>query len=296
MRQPFIIFLLLAAFAANWEHATSADANGDIQRKETIAVLGTGDMGDSFGPRLAALGYRIIYGSRSPNSNKVRDLVERTGHAASATTAEAATQQADIILLALPWPAIEKVVQGLGDLDGKILIDISWPPTRYADDGFEEIAIDTSAAELIQSWQPGAYVVKAFLTIGSNVIDDPTFAGGPVSIPIASNYRRAKEKVGQLAAQLGLDPVDVGPLRFARNIEAMTELMLVPYAQGRDEGWNFYFRRTNYFVCNAYEGDGSNNTPPRTIDAGNLAEMPTTQPPLPPCPDQRTSNYASIDD
>lgn len=253
--------------------------------KETVAVLGTGDMGDSFGPRLAKLGYRVIYGSRSPSSNRVRKLVELTGNSAFATTQRDAAQQADIVLLALPWPAMETVVQNLGDLDGKILIDLSWPPVRIAEDGFEQITIDTSAAELIQGWNPDAHVVKAFLTIGSNVIDDPSYAGGAVSIPIASDHRRAKEKVGQMAAELGLDPVDAGPLRFARNIEAMTELMLVPYAQGRDAGWNFYFRRTNYYVCNAYEGDGSDVESAPTVDSGNLAQMPVTQPPLRPCPE-----------
>ena len=34
------------------------------QEKATVAVIGTGDMGDSIGPRLAALGYRVVYGTR----------------------------------------------------------------------------------------------------------------------------------------------------------------------------------------------------------------------------------------
>ena len=58
---------------------------------ETVAVIGTGDMGDTLGPRFAALGYRVIYGSRDPQSEKVQGLVARTGNAASAAAqAEAA--------------------------------------------------------------------------------------------------------------------------------------------------------------------------------------------------------------
>ena len=34
--------------------------------RETVAIIGTGDLGDSFGPRLAKLGYRVVYGSRNP--------------------------------------------------------------------------------------------------------------------------------------------------------------------------------------------------------------------------------------
>jgi hypothetical protein len=129
-------------------------------------------------------------------------------------------------------------------------------------------------------------VVKAFLTLGSNVIDDPSTASGPVTVPIASDHRIAKEKTAKMAAELGLDPVDAGPLRFARNIEAMAELMLVPYSQGRDEAWDFYFRRTNYFVCNTYEGDGAEDGSLPVLAADNLADMPNTQEPLPPCPEQ----------
>jgi lactate dehydrogenase-like 2-hydroxyacid dehydrogenase len=46
---------------------------------ETVAVIGTGDMGDSLGPRFAELGYRVVYGSRNPESDKVKALVRRTG-------------------------------------------------------------------------------------------------------------------------------------------------------------------------------------------------------------------------
>ena len=46
---------------------------------DTIAIIGTGDLGDSFGPRFSALGYRVVYGSRNPDSERVQDLVARTG-------------------------------------------------------------------------------------------------------------------------------------------------------------------------------------------------------------------------
>jgi predicted dinucleotide-binding enzyme len=213
-------------------------------------------------------------------------LVALTGHGASATTQKDAAQQGDIVLLALPWPAMETIMQNLGDLDGKVLIDMSWPPSDIDDDGYDRITIETSAAEMIQGWNPRAMVVKAFLTLGSNVIDDPSTASGPVTVPIASDHRIAKEKTAKIAAELGLDPVDAGPLRFARNIEAMAELMLVPVSQGRDEVWDFYFRRTNYFVCNTYEGDGAEDGGLPVLAADNLADMPNTQEPLPPCPEQ----------
>jgi hypothetical protein len=94
--------------------------------KEVIAILGTGDMGDSFGPRLAKLGYKIIYGSRSPRSERVMALVEKTGNGASAMTSDMAARSADIVFLAIPWEPMEQVIKSLGDMEGKTIIDLSW--------------------------------------------------------------------------------------------------------------------------------------------------------------------------
>ena len=127
-------------------------------------------------------------------------------------------------------------------------------------------------------------VAKAFLTLGSNVIDDPSTASGPVSVPIASNSRVAKEKTGRIVAELGLDPVDIGPLRYARHIEAMAQVFMVPHMQGRDVYWDFYFPRTNYFNCNTYEGDSTGDDGPSVFDADNLADIPYMLEPVPPCP------------
>jgi predicted dinucleotide-binding enzyme len=255
-----------------------------LHRKDTVAVIGTGDMGDSFGPRLAALGYQVIYGSRNPASDKVTGLVAATGHGASATSQKRAAQQAEIVLLALPWPAMETVTQNLGNLEGKFLIDISYPPLDIAEDGYYEITVETSSAEMIQSWNPGAKVVKAFGTLGSNAIDDPSTLGGAVSVPIASDDRAAKEKVAILAAELGFDPIDAGPLRMARTIEAMQNLLAVPLLQRRDTSWNFYFRRSNYWNCNPYVTEEGVFEWPLAADSDNLADMPQTQGPPEPCP------------
>jgi len=279
-----ILFGILSLLACSQSDEPIESKTNSQSPKDTVAILGTGDMGDSFGPRLAALGYRIVYGSRNPASDKIKALLELTGHDATATTQKEAAQQGDIVLLALPWPAMETVTQNLGDLSGKVLIDMSWPPSKIADDGYYEYTMDKSAAEMIQGWNPGAMVAKAFLTLGSNVIDDPTTASGPVSVPIASSSRIAKEKTARIVAELGLDPVDVGPLRYARHIEAMALILTVPIVQNRDAYWDFYFPRTNYFDCNSYEGDGSDDDEPAVFDADNLADIPYMLEPVPPCP------------
>jgi len=278
-----ILILIVPLVSCGQSDESANLATASQAPKGTIAVIGTGDMGDSFGPRLAALGYRVVYGSRNPASDKVKAILALTGHDATAATQKEAAAQADVVLLAIPWPAMEAVAQSLGDLSGKVVIDMSWPPFTYAEDGYARITLETSAAELIQGWNPDAMVVKAFLTVWSHVIDDPSSAGGPVSVPIASDHRVGKEITGQIAADLGLHPVDAGPLRFSRNIESLTEMALVPWYQERDALWNIYFQRSNHVVCNGYEGDGDDSGIPSIVDAGNLAVMPSTQPSLEPC-------------
>ena len=147
------------------------------QEKATVAVIGTGDMGDSIGPRLATLGYRVVYGTREPESDRVAALVARTGHGARATTQKEAAQAGDFVFTLVTWPAMETVAQNLGDLAGKIVVDTSMP-FEQGPDGYPQSMLETSSAEMIQSWNPGAKVVKAFATQGSQIIDDPLAAGG----------------------------------------------------------------------------------------------------------------------
>lgn len=246
--------------------------------KETIAIIGTGDLGDSFGVRFAELGYTVIYGSRNPDGDKAQGVVAATGNGATVTTQRDAAAQADIIFLPINWPEMEMAARALGDLSGKIVVDPS-DPWIQGEDGYPESQASPSSAELIQKWNPGAKVVKALGTMSSTVIDDPNSVGGPVTIPIASNYREASERIGQLTAELGLDPVDFGPLRMGRLIDAMQLVYMIPVLQRRDEEWEFYFRRNADWVCR-WQDDWSRPV----YNADDLADMPETQDPLRPCP------------
>lgn len=247
------------------------------QDRVTVAVIGTGDMGDSVGPRFAEMGYRVIYGSRDPERESVQALVSRTGADASATTQKRAAQEADIVVLVVPWPAMEHVAQNLGNMDGKILIDVS-TPIRQAKDGYLESTVETSSAEMIQSWNPGARVVKTLLA-GSNVIDNPMSLGGRVTSFIAADDREAKEVVAGMVVKLGLEPLDAGPLRYAREIEAWARLWFVPVLQKRKQGFELGILPSNYWHCiwqdDWYEPVG---------DSADLAKFPDLEDSPKPCP------------
>ncbi len=187
---------------------------------ETIAVIGTGDVGSALGPRFASLGHEIIYGSRTPDSDHVRALVAETGDGASATTQAEAAGQADIVLLALPWTVAEAVVIGLGDLTGKILID-PINPRIVDEEGWADYPTYTSNAERIQILAPGAQVVKAFSTISVDTMIDVMLVDHLITIPLAGNDAEAKAVVAEICEGLGYETLDFGPVRYAHILEGM---------------------------------------------------------------------------
>lgn len=187
---------------------------------ETIAIIGTGNVGAALGQRFAESGHRIVYGSRDPTRASIQRLVAATGATASADTQQAAAQAAEIVVLAVPWDIVETLTRSLGNLAGRIVIDPT-NPRRIAEDGLRDYAFDGSNAERIQALVPDAFVVKAFSTLGVETMLDPASAGGPVSVPIAGDDESAKRVVAGLVAAIGLEPVDVGPLRYAHVIEGL---------------------------------------------------------------------------
>ncbi len=267
-RSVFVLFaVLVAAAASSAPEATKA-----------VAIIGTGDMGDSLGPRFAELGYRVSYGSRNPAGERAQKLAEETGNGARVMSQREAAQSADLVVLAVGWPAMRQVARSLGSLDGKIVIDIS-TAAKQAEDGYFESVVETSSAEMIQEWNPGARVVKAFAVQGSFVVDDPDVVGGPVTVPIAADDKNAKEVVARIVAAMGMDPFDAGPLRYSREIEAFARLYMVPLLQRRQAAWEPYFRRSYFWEC-IWAEDWSDPV----ADADDLANVPETQGPPRDCP------------
>lgn len=210
--------VLKASLAATAVAAAGLMAQGAAA--ETVAVIGTGNVGAALGRRFAENGHKIIYGSRNPSAADVRELVAATGNGAAAATQAEAAAEGDIVILAVPWSAAEDVVRALPDLRGKIVVDPT-NPRVMASDGFADYPIEDSNAERIARLAPGAHVVKAFSTLGAETMLDPQLAGGPVTVPIVGDDRAAKERVAALAREIELEAVDVGPLRHARIIEGL---------------------------------------------------------------------------
>ena len=208
---------------------------------ETIAIIGTGEVAAALGPEFTAQGHDIVYGSRSPDRDTVRELVARTGGNASATTQADAVDGADIVVLAVPWYAVEEVVANIGDLSGKIVIDPT-NPRMVGEDGLRDYAVDPSNAEWIQRWAPQSRVVKAFNTMGWETMVDPDSTGGPVTVPIVGDDPEAKAVVAGLIEGMGLEPVDLGPVRYAHVVEGM--YIVWGNARALGNPFTYHFRRS----------------------------------------------------
>jgi len=217
-------------------------AYSSIAAAETIAVIGTGNVAQALGPAFAGQGHRIVYGSRNPESSKTRRLLEETGEDATATSSSAAAEQAEIVVLAVPGMMVADITRDLGDLSGKIIIDPTNPLKRKLMT-FQH-GVDTSNAEIIQEIAPDADVVKAFNTLNWKTMLDPDTAGGPVSIPLAGDSRRAKRTVAKLVEGMGLEPIDVGGIENARWVEGMLILWINNRFSMRDS-FEFHLRKAD---------------------------------------------------
>lgn len=197
----------------------------------TIAVLGTGSVGSALGPRFASIGHTVVYGSREPDRDNVRDLVARTGADTSAALPADAVAEADVVVLATPWEATEALVRGL-DLAGKTVLDTT-NPLHFPDLG---LVVETSAGEMIQSWAPGAHVVKAFSSVGANVMADADFPGEvrPVMF-VAGEDADAKATALGLAEALGFEGIDAGGIVRSRALEQLAVLWITQSMAGDRE-------------------------------------------------------------
>jgi 8-hydroxy-5-deazaflavin:NADPH oxidoreductase len=256
IRRRTVLAGLGATVAASSLARAQAQGSVPAQRaSERIAILGTGKLGQALARCWVRTGHPIVFGSRTPDDERVKkvaqDIAAGSGDArdvsatsagprsaapaVSVTTPRGAIAQADIVLFALPWRAVKDLVPTLGDLNGKIIID----PMNAAltiTDGYPAPPTELiSLSEQLQALAPGAKVVKAFNTPTAANMLNPARAGGHVSIPLAGADVAAKSRVAALVSQIGLEPVDTGPLVAARYIEAMflVSVGYVIYTKGK---------------------------------------------------------------
>jgi hypothetical protein len=183
-----------------------------------VAVIGAGKMGGGFAKALAPK-HEVAIGSREPERGSM--LAKEIGAAKGGSYAHAVAD-AEVVFLTVPWPAVDQTLAELGDLAGRVLVDV----TNAFVGGKLQLHEGYSNAEEIQRKVPKARVVKGWNTIFAPVLNSsPAFDGQAASVFLASDDDTAKEIVATLARDMGFDPMDAGPLTGARDLEGLMEHM-----------------------------------------------------------------------
>jgi 8-hydroxy-5-deazaflavin:NADPH oxidoreductase len=203
-----------------------------------IGIIGSGNVGGTLGTRWAQAGHHVVFGSRNPGSDAMRQLTAEAGATTRAAPFNEAVEASEVLLLATPWPATKAAVEGLGDLTGKVLIDATNPllPNLAG----LEYGATTSGAEQVADWAHGAKVVKAFNTVGFNVMANPAFGPGRPVMFYCGDDAGAKGMVKPLVDDLGFESVDAGPLSQARLLEPLA-LLWISLALFHGQGREFAF-------------------------------------------------------
>src|SRR5918995_6317236 len=182
-----------------------------------ITIIGTGNMARGIAMRALAGGHAVtLLGTGTEKAQSLAD--DLPGEVRAGQVGEPLAD--DVVVLAVWYAALEDVLGRYGEqLDGKVVVDITNPIDV---DAFEPLKLEAgSAAQEIAAKAPGARLVKAFNTTFAGTLGDGRVAGQPLDVLIASDADDAKETVSRIVTDAGLRPIDAGPLRRARELEAL---------------------------------------------------------------------------
>jgi predicted dinucleotide-binding enzyme len=180
----------------------------------TIAIIGAGNVGGTLGAAWANRGHEVVLGVRDAADPKLEELLARSGGKARAASVKDAAAAAEVVVLTVPWPAAQDALRSAGDLPWRIFFDCTNP--LKPDLCGLAVGYTASGAEQVAAWAPGARVVKIFNTTGFANMANPEYREGRSMMLYCGDDAQAKKVAAQLAAELGFEPYDVGPLTEAR--------------------------------------------------------------------------------
>ncbi len=190
-----------------------------------IGIIGAGALGSSIARALAKAGVpAVISNSRGPES--LAGLVEELGPTIKAGTTEEAAK-ADIVVLAIRWTDIKRVLGGLPAWNGRIVIDatnpVEWidPNSPDAKDPSNPLAVygikavdlggrhsSSVVAEIVRE----ARLVKAFNHLDARALAEPQASGGRRVLFYSGDDAGAKAAVRSLLDKAGFVGIDLGAL------------------------------------------------------------------------------------
>jgi predicted dinucleotide-binding enzyme len=178
-----------------------------------IAIIGKGNVGSALCSGLSSK-HETKFGHRDPAEPVVN-----------------AAKWGEVIILAVPHESANDAIEEIRPYaDGKVIIDVI---NAVGSNGELGLSCTTSSAEETQKKLPKAHVVKAFNTVFARNQSTGKVDNQQLTAFIAGDDLKAKQTVAQLTRDIGFDPVDCGPLKAARYLEAMGIMIInLAYSYG----------------------------------------------------------------
>jgi predicted dinucleotide-binding enzyme len=212
-----------------WTSATNLVAIHIVFRDEPccmdpIAILGSGAVGSALARGWVDT-HDVIVGTRTPEDEAVQTYASEIG--ARVANQQAAAAEAAVVVLAVPGSVVVDLAASLADeLADTVVID----PTNT----LPRPELGESLAEQIAEAAPAAVVVKAFNTVGANVMSEPEIDGRRATMLVCGDVP-AVDAASELAAELGFEPVVAGGLNTAIYLEDLARLWIhLSGTYGRD--------------------------------------------------------------
>jgi len=206
-----------------------------------VAIIGSGEVGQALARGFKAHGYEVRIASRTPE--KLADFSREAGIPTS-TFSEAASW-CDGAVLAVRGDGALAAIEAAGpaNLDGKWVIDASNPlAAEPPDDGVIRYFTgpNDSLMERLQAGYPGIRFVKAFNSVGSHFMVNPTWPEARGTMFYCGNDAAAKKTVATIIEQFGWEGWDMGTATSARALEPLAQLWVLPGL--RENRWSHAFR------------------------------------------------------
>ena len=215
----------LAGFAlAGRAQTTAAQTSGSSKLK--IGMIGAGREGSALGTLFVKAGHPVMFSSRRPD--QLKDLAAGLGPLAQAGTVEQAVAFGDVVVLVVPYPAIEEIGKAHASaLATKgLVMDVSNPIARRDGESVVNWVAEQGGPGLATAkWVPGARIVRAFNAIGSGRLAQIAHRSGePIGVPIAGDDPKAIALAESLIREIGFEPVLVGGLAMGKHLVPGTPL------------------------------------------------------------------------
>jgi 8-hydroxy-5-deazaflavin:NADPH oxidoreductase len=211
--------------------------------KRNIGIIGTGAVGKALATGFLRHGHAVMMGSRS--MDKLEAVLEEVGEPLATGNFAEAAAFGQVVVLAVKGTVAREALEltGVDRLAEKLVIDTTnpiadAPPINGVLQFFT--GPNESLMEKLQDTAPRAHLVKAWNSVGSALMVNPSFPGGRPTMFICGNDDGAKQVVTEILDEFGWDAEDMGTAEAARALEPLCQLWCLPGL--RENRWTHAFK------------------------------------------------------